>query len=75
MILAYRLRKIREAKNLTQEDVAFNCGISSSAYGQIERNADKSTLETLTKIANALDVSIVFLVDLNNPHFIHKNKL
>lgn len=75
MLLAYRLRKIREEKNLTQEDVAFNCGISASAYGQIERNAHKSTFETLLKIANALNVPIQFLVDINNPHFLDKNKL
>lgn len=75
MMLAYRLRKIREAKKLTQEDAAFNCGMSPSAYGQIERNAHKSTFETLIKIADALEVSITFLVDLNNQHFIDKNKL
>ena len=70
MILAYRLRKIREAKKLTQEDAAFNCGMSASAYGQIERNAHKSTFETLIKIANALDVSIPFLVDTNKAEYI-----
>ncbi len=70
MILAYRLRKIREAKKLTQEDAAFNCGMSASAYGQIERNAHKSTFETLIKIANALDVSIPFLVDTNRTEYI-----
>ncbi|MEI7978915.1 MAG: helix-turn-helix transcriptional regulator [Bacteroidota bacterium] len=75
MLLAYRLRKIREAKKLTQEDAAFYCGISPSAYGQIERNAHKSTFETLIKIANALDVSIPFLVDVNSQYFIDKNKL
>ncbi len=75
MLLAYRLRKIREEKKLTQEDVAFNCGISASAYGQIERNAHKSNFETLIKIANALDVSITFLVDISNPQYLDKNKL
>ena len=70
MILAYRLRKIREAKKLTQEDAAFNCGMSASAYGQIERNAHKSTFETLIKIANALDVSIPFLVDTNKAEYV-----
>jgi transcriptional regulator with XRE-family HTH domain len=75
MLLTYRLRKIRELKKLSQEDAAFNCGISSSAYGQIERNAEKSTYETLCKISRALDVSIHFLVDINNPSFIDKNKL
>ncbi len=69
MFLANRIRKIRETQNLTQEDAAFICGISASAYGQIERNAHKSTYETLIKIANALNVSITFLIDTENETF------
>ncbi len=75
MLLPYRIRRIREAHNLTQEDAAFNCGISASAYGQIERNAHKSTYETLMRIADALNVSFHFLVDINNAQFTEKNKL
>jgi transcriptional regulator with XRE-family HTH domain len=69
MFLANRIRKIRETQKLTQEDAAFICGISASAYGQIERNAHKSTYETLIRIANALNVSFHFLVDINNTQF------
>lgn len=64
--LNQRIRKIREGKNLTQEEVAAKCGMSASAYGQIERNASKSTYDTLLKIAQALDVSITFLVNIEN---------
>jgi transcriptional regulator with XRE-family HTH domain len=67
--LNQRIRKIREVKNLTQEEVAAKCGMSASAYGQIERNASKSTYDTLLKIAQALDVSITFLVDIENESF------
>ncbi|MBJ7427948.1 MAG: helix-turn-helix transcriptional regulator [Bacteroidia bacterium] len=31
--LNQRIRKIREAKNLTQEELAAKCGMSASAYG------------------------------------------
>lgn len=41
MILSNRIRKIREAYNLTQSEVADICKISTSAYGQIERKASK----------------------------------
>jgi transcriptional regulator with XRE-family HTH domain len=47
MKLAERNRKIRIDKNLTQEEVAFKCNISQSAYSQIDRKASKSTFETL----------------------------
>ena len=74
MILAARIRKIREVKKLTQEEVAFKCNISASAYGQIERKAGKSSYETLCKIAKSLDVSVLFLLDIGNPEYIEKNK-
>lgn len=76
MLLANRIRQIRESYNLTQSEVAFKCDISSSAYGQIERKASKCTVETLIKIANAIGVSLPFLVDINSTIFIEeKNKL
>jgi transcriptional regulator with XRE-family HTH domain len=76
MILANRIRKIREAKKLTQEDVAFRCNITASAYGQIERKASTSTYSTLSKIADALEVSLLFLLDIDNPEVLEpKNKL
>lgn len=76
MLLANRIRQIRESYNLTQSEVAYKCDISPSAYGQIERKANKCTVETLIKIANAMDVSLPFLVDINSVIFIEeKNKL
>lgn len=55
---------------LTQEQVAQKCGISASAYGQIERNAHQSSYETLKRVADALSVNIVFLLDIDNDKFI-----
>ena len=76
MILANRIRHIREAYKLTQANIAYKCDISPSAYGQIERKAGKCTFETLDKIANAIGVTLPFLVDVKNPLFIdEKNKL
>lgn len=75
MQLANRIRKIRESLNYSQAEIAYKCGISPSAYGQIERKAGKCTYETLEKIANALGVSVPFLVDINNNNFFEKNKL
>ncbi len=76
MLLANRIRGIREAHNLTQEDVAFKVKISPSAYGQIERKAGNASYYTLVKIAKGIGVSVLFLIDLDNPHFAEKkNKL
>ncbi len=70
MQLANRIRNIREARKLTQIEVADRCDISASTYGKIERKAGSSSFDTLTKVANALEVSISFLVDLSNPNYL-----
>ncbi|MES2691536.1 MAG: helix-turn-helix transcriptional regulator [Bacteroidota bacterium] len=76
MELANRIRKIRETKGLTQTEVAGEINISPSAYGQIERKAANSSYLTLCKVADALRVSIHFLLDIKSKQFIEqKNKL
>ena len=76
MILANRIRKIREAHGLKQEDVAEKINISASAYGQIERKAGHSSYDTLCKIADGIGASVLFLLDINNPNYREtKNKL
>lgn len=66
MRLAERIRKIREAKGLTQADIANKIEITPSAYGQIERKAGSSSFDTLCKIADAFSVKVTFLVDIDN---------
>jgi transcriptional regulator with XRE-family HTH domain len=76
MQLGERIRKIRESQNLTQAEVADRIDITPSAYGQIELKAANSSYLTLQKIALALNVSITFLLDIENPNYIEeKNKL
>lgn len=75
MKLAERIRNIREAKQLSQAEVADKCNISPQAYGQIERQAGNASFNTLSKVALAIGVSLPFLVDISNPNFIEKNKL
>lgn len=72
MKLAERIRKIRQSKGLTQVEVADLIGITPSAYGQIERIAATSRFDTLCKIADALGVTISFLVDVKNQDLIEK---
>lgn len=46
-----KIRSIREAKGLTQEQVAEKSGISASVYGDIERGENDPKLSKLQKIA------------------------
>jgi|LakMenE01Jun11ns_1017448.scaffolds.fasta_scaffold9363419_1 transcriptional regulator with XRE-family HTH domain len=75
MKLSDRIRQIREANNLTQAAVANKCGMTPSGYGQIERKPYSSTFETLQKIAKGIGVTTPFLIDVQDPNFIEKNKL
>jgi len=70
MELSERIRKIRKAYNLTQADIACRLDIAPSSYGQIERNAIKASCQTLLKVANAIGVSLTFLVDIESRKFV-----
>ena len=53
-----QLRKMRTAKKMSQEELSFKAGISAAHLGQIERAEKKPTLETIGKLAEALEVSL-----------------
>jgi transcriptional regulator with XRE-family HTH domain len=62
MTFGERLGLVRKRKNLSQADIGKLIGINGDAYGRYERNEVKPTIEMATKIANALKVSLDYLV-------------
>ena len=56
------IRKLREARNLTQDQLAAAVGMMRSNISHIEAAKHRPTLETLEKIAKALKVSVADLV-------------
>lgn len=60
-----RIRTIREAKNLTQANMAEELGMkNSSGYAKIERGDINTPLNRLFQIADVLEVSITeFFID------------
>lgn len=58
-----QVAKIRISKNLTQEQLAFLCNLDRTYIGTIERGEKSATINTITKIANALHVSLKDLFD------------
>ncbi len=60
--LGQQIRKHRKSKKYTLEQLAEILDVSTTFIGQIERAKGIPSLETLVKIANALDVSIDSLV-------------
>ncbi|RAU91044.1 helix-turn-helix domain-containing protein [Paenibacillus sp. YN15] len=52
------IRDLRKQRGLSQEKLALKAGINTSYMGQIERAEKSPTLDTLEKIAVALDVEL-----------------
>ncbi|WP_281309562.1 helix-turn-helix domain-containing protein [Flavobacterium flavigenum] len=61
--LGIHVRQIREKKGLSQQDLADDCGITQNQVGRIERAEINTTVKTLVRIANALDVEPKELLD------------
>ena len=53
-----RLQKIRTALNLSQEQMALRAGITTTYYGQIERNLKNPTIHVIEDICSAFHMSL-----------------
>jgi transcriptional regulator with XRE-family HTH domain len=68
-----KLKLVRQAKGLTQEDVAEKLGMSASTYGDIERGDRDPKLSKLQKIADMLEISLIELLDLTDKNTLNIN--
>lgn len=60
--IALNLRRLRNAKDLTQEGIADKAGLSRAAYRKLESGKSEPRVSTLQAIASALEVTIQDLV-------------
>jgi transcriptional regulator with XRE-family HTH domain len=60
--IGLRLRKIREEKRMSQTEIAQSMKMLPNQYNKVENGKVSPSLETLTKIAEALDVSLDVIV-------------
>ena len=60
-----KIRQIRLAKGYSQENLADMLNISTTAYGDIERNKTELTVLRASKIAKTLNISILDLLDID----------
>ena len=57
--MGYRIKEVRESKNMSQEDLASKSGISRGTISRLENGYDVvTTTNTLMKLAEALEVTI-----------------
>lgn len=55
------VRKLRKERRLSQEGLAFDCGLDRSYLGSIERGERNVSLVNIHRIADALQVKVAEL--------------
>lgn len=60
--VGYRIRKIRESKDLNQQNMADKLEITAGAYAKIERGETDPSITRLFQIAGILKVDITSLI-------------
>lgn len=70
------IKKFRELKNLTRDQVAADLNMSLSGYSKLERGEVDLTLGKLNKISQVLNVSIsqILNFDVSNVFNVHGNQ-
>ncbi len=63
-LFAKRLRRLRKAANLSLDKAGEKGGLSGKYWGEVERSEKSPTLETVFNMADALDVPIHALVQI-----------
>jgi transcriptional regulator with XRE-family HTH domain len=58
--IGYRIRKLRESKDYSQQNMAGELGISTSAYSKIETGKTDPSVGRVEKIAEILDVDVSY---------------
>lgn len=62
-LLAKKLKEVRITKGYTQEDLAYESGLSLSQIGRIETSKINPTVSTIFKIARTLKIKPSELLD------------
>ena len=67
LALAALLKRLREERDITQEQLAFDAGITTSALSRIERGLNSPGWLTVKRITEALGLTLGELIaDLEN---------
>jgi HTH-type transcriptional regulator / antitoxin HipB len=64
-VIAYHLKQLRIKQQLTQQQLADLVGIDKTQISKIENGSRNLTIETITKIANALGAKVNFSINEN----------
>ena len=73
-LLGKRLKTLRMAANLTQEQVAEQIGVSRQKYARIENGTNSITLAILSKTAETLNVRVSDITSVLDEQSMVKHK-
>lgn len=57
-VIGERIRNFRKEKGLSQEELADIANLHATYIGQLERGEKNATLESIEKVAKALEISL-----------------
>ena len=63
-VFATNLRRLRNAKGLSQDDLAYEAGVSRSYLSQLEKGSFYASLKIIGRLAEALEVEPAELLRL-----------
>jgi transcriptional regulator with XRE-family HTH domain len=66
MLFGEQLLSIRKKKKVSQDELTKQIGVHAPVIGRYERNEVKPSIDVATNIANALGVSLDFLVGITD---------
>ncbi|MFS4466201.1 helix-turn-helix domain-containing protein [Maribacter sp. 2210JD10-5] len=68
-VLGEMIRSVRKERKLTQKQLGELIGVQKSQISKLERSAKNVTIETISKVFNALKANIKFRVEMNDSDF------
>ena len=67
-ILSYMIKKARQERNLTQEQLGQLVGVQKAQISKLESSSTSATIGTILKVFSALNAEIHFNVTLESKH-------
>ena len=65
-VLSYMIKKARQERNLTQEQLGKLVGVQKAQISKLENGANSATIDTVLKVFKALKADIHFNVTIEN---------
>lgn len=67
-ILGHMIKKARQERNLTQEELGKLIGVQKAQISKLESSANSATIDTVIKVFKALKADINFNVTIEKKH-------